>query len=68
MAIHDINMDDTCAPGSRTLDLVREVGKIRRKNGGCEFDELPDQIRVQDVGSEAVEILARWREGNVPVL
>jgi hypothetical protein len=55
MPIHDVDMDDAAAAGGSPLHLVRQVGEIGREYRGCKFD----QNRVQDVGSDAVEILAR---------
>ena len=55
MPIHDVNMDHAAAARGSPLHLVRQVGEIGREYRGCKFD----QDRVQDIGSEAVEILAR---------
>jgi hypothetical protein len=52
MPVHHIDVNHGSAARGSLLDLVRQMSKIRRKNRGCEFDELPSQIRVQDVGSK----------------
>ena len=57
MSIHNVDMDHARAAGRCSLHLVGQVGEIGREYRGCKFD----QDRVQDIGSEAVEILARGR-------
>src|SRR3981081_948293 len=57
MPVHDVDMDDAGAALRRPLHLIRQVSEIRREYRGCKFDKN----RVQEVGSKAVEILARWR-------
>src|SRR5208337_1346741 len=62
MPVHDVNMDHAAATRRSPLHLVRQVGEIGREYRGCKFD----QNKVQNVGFEAVEILARgsWEGGG----
>jgi hypothetical protein len=44
MAIHDVDMDDAGAAGSRLLHLVRQMREVCRKDRGCKFDQNRVQI------------------------